>query len=208
MPHRSLPHVLVALLSIIFVYHPSGALAQVTLAAPQARYIEELKQRNDDYGPGCNGIGISVPLSVNMPDTISSRWAAGHSACIPGLRLVATCLGEIVAADRVIGCTIQVADGKAVGMLGCEQLTLITAADRFKPDPSLSDALGEGSEGGSRSCAEPRDLTPGATIAAAFFVPATESTGDLALMIDVDGSEVPVFLIPSGQLGAETLPDS
>jgi hypothetical protein len=174
--------------------------AQEDLAPSQARYIEELKQRNDGYGPGCNGIGISVPTEVNMPGAISSRWAAGHSACIPGMRLVATCLGEVVADDRIIGCTLRVADGEAAAALGCEQLTLITATDRFRPDPLLSDALGEGSEGASRSCSQPMSLALGATIAAAFIVPAAESTGDLALMIDVDGSEVPAFLIPSSQL--------
>jgi hypothetical protein len=173
------------------------------LAGPQARYIEELKQRNNDYGPGCNGIGISVPLSVDVPDPISTRWAAGHSACIAGLRLVTTCLGEIVAADRVIGCTLEVADGGTTGDLGCQQLTLITASARFHPDPSLSNTLAEGSNGGSHSCSEAVPLATGAAIAAAFSVPVIESAGDLALMIDIDGSEVPAFLIPSGQVDGE-----
>lgn len=187
---------------------PRIAHAQDEPGASQVRYIEELKQRNADYGPGCDGIGISVPTDVSMPADISSRWAAGHSACIPGMRLVMTCGGEIAGEDRVIGCTVQVADGQAVQTITCEQLTLITAVARFTPDATLSDALGEASEGGAASCSTPQNLTPGATVAAAFLVPATESTGDLALMIDVDGSEVPAFLIPAGQLGRTAPTDS
>jgi hypothetical protein len=67
----------------------------------------------------------------------------------------------------------------------------------------LSDTLGEASEGGSRSCSEPIDLTPGATIAAVFLAPASESTGDLAVTVDIDGAEVPAFLIPAGELSVE-----
>jgi hypothetical protein len=200
------------LLAVVLLIAHAGmsrvALAQEALATPQARYIEELKQRNDDYGPGCNGIGISVPIAVDMPAAISSRWAAGHSACIPGMRLVATCIGEVVAEDRVVGCTLRVADGQAAETIGCERLTLLTASTRFAPDPTLSDALAEGSEGGSGSCSEPRDLTPDTAIAAAFLAPAMESSGDLALLIDLDGSEVPAFLIPSGQLDVSPPADS
>jgi hypothetical protein len=85
---------------------------------------------------------------------------------------------------------------------------LITPSARVTPDATLSDALGEASEGGSRSCSEPQDIAAGATFAAAFLVPATESRGDLAVMIDVDGSEVPAFLIPAGQLDGELPPES
>ncbi|MBW3634711.1 MAG: hypothetical protein KY456_16960 [Chloroflexi bacterium] len=187
---------------------PRIALAQDDPSALQVRYIEELKQRNAVYGPGCNGIGISVPATQNMPVDITSRWAAGHSACIPDLRLVMACIGEVAGEDRVIGCTIQVADGQGDGTITCEQLTLITPSTRYTPDAVLSDALGEASEGGSRSCSEPVNLAPGATVAAAFLVPATSSMGDLAIMIDINGAEVPAFLIPAGQLGAEPPPQS
>src|SRR5215213_4040182 len=91
---------------------PRVAHAQDQPGPSQARYIEELKQRNAGYGPGCDGIGISVPAEVNMPADITSRWAAGHSACIPGMRLIMTCMGEVTGEERVIGCTLQVADGE------------------------------------------------------------------------------------------------
>ena len=195
---------LVALVSLLALGSmPRVAQAQDESSPSQARFIEELKQRNAFYGPGCNGIGISVPATQNMPVDITSRWAAGHSACIPDLRLVMTCTGEVAGEDRVISCTIQVADGQRDGTIACERLTLIAPDARFTPDTMLSDALGEASEGGSGSCTEPQDLTPGTTVAAAFLVPATESMGDLAVMIDVDGSEVPAFLIPAGQLSGE-----
>ncbi len=187
---------------------PRAALAQDEPGASQGRYIEELKQRNAGYGPGCDGIGISVPAEVNMPADITSRWAAGHSACIPGMRLIMTCLGEVTGEDRVIGCTLQVADGQRDETITCDQLTLIVPDARLTPDATLSDTLGDASEGGSRSCAEGIELTPGATVAAAFLVPAGESTGDLAVTVDVDGSEVPAFLIPAGQLSAEPFPES
>jgi hypothetical protein len=178
-------------------------LAQEGREGSQVRYIDELKQRNADYGPGCNGIGISVPQAVNMPADLTTRWVAGHSACIPGMRLIITCIGEVTGEDRVIGCTLQVADGEGEGTIACEQLTLIAPDARFAPDVMLSDTLGEASEGGSRSCSEPIEVTPGATVAAVFLVPASESTGDLAVTVDVDGSEVPAFLIPAGQLSAD-----
>lgn len=179
---------------------PGAVLGQTPTTPSEVRYIDELKQRNADYGPGCNGIGISTPRAVNMPADISTRWAAGHSACIPGMRLVMACIGEVVEADRLIGCTLQVADGQAPASIGCEQLTLLLPHDRVQPDPVLSDILSQGSEGGSVSCAEPRQLAAGTTIAAAYRVPAAETRGDLALMIDVDGSEVPAFLIPAAQV--------
>ncbi len=187
---------------------PRIAHAQDEPDASQVRYIEELKQRNADYGPGCDGIGISVPAEVNMPADITRRWAAGHSACVPGMRLVMTCIGEVTGEDRVIGCTLQVADGERDGTIACDQLTLIAPDARFMPDAMLSDTLGEASEGGSRSCSEPIQLTPGATVAAVFLVPASESSGDLAVTVDVDGSEVPAFLIPAGQLSADLLSES
>ena len=182
---------------------PRATLGQEIAGKSQVRYIAELKQRNAGYGPGCDGIGISVPAEVDMPTDISSRWAAGHSACIPGLRLIMTCMGEVTGEDRVIGCTLQVADGERDGTITCDQLTLIAPEARFTPDVMLSDALGEASEGGSRSCSEQIPLTPDATVAAVFLVPASASTGDLAVTIDVDGSEVPAFLIPAGQLSAD-----
>ena len=190
-----------------------GGTADITVARAQSvdaqvRYINELKQRNANYGPGCNGIGISVPDAVNMPDEISSRWAGGHSACVPGMRLVMTCAGEVAGEDRIIGCTVQVADGEAAATMACERFTLITPDARFTPDPVLSDILAEGSEGGSRSCSGAIEFAPGATVATAFLAPAAGSEGDLALMIDVDGSEVPAFLVPAGQLGLEPLADS
>ena len=187
---------------------PRAAQAQDEPGASQVRYIEELKQRNAGYGPGCDGIGISVPAEVNMPADITSRWAAGHSACIPGMRLIMTCLVDVTGEDRVIGCTLQVVDGQREGTITCDQLTLILPDARFTPDPTLSDALGEASEGGSRSCSERIELTPGATVSAVFLVPARESTGELAVTVDVDGSEVPAFLIPAGQVSAEPSPES
>jgi hypothetical protein len=187
---------------------PRITLAQDPPGASQARYIEELKQRNAGYGPGCDGIGISVPAEVDMPTDISSRWAAGHSACVPGMRLIMTCLGEVSGEDRVIGCTLQVADGERDGTISCDQLTLIAPDARFTPDAMLSDTLGEASEGGSRSCSERIPLTPGAAVAAVFLVPASGSAGDLAVTVDVDGSEVPAFLIPAGQLSADLLSES
>ena len=200
---------LVALVSLLTLGSmPRVALAQDESARSQVRYIEELKQRNAAYGPGCNGIGISVPATQNMPADITSRWAAGHSACIPDLRLVMACTGEVAGEDRVISCTMQVAEGEGVGTIACERLALIAPDARFTPDAMLSDALGEASEGGSRSCSEPHALAPGATVAAAFLVPATESMGDLAVTIDIDGSEVPAFLIPAGQLDGEPSPVS
>jgi hypothetical protein len=187
---------------------PNVAFAQGESSDSQVRYIEELKQRNAAYGPGCNGIGISVPTTVEVPADITSRWAAGHSGCIPGLRLVMACIGEVTSDDRVIACTLQVADGERDETVTCEQLTLIAPGARFTPDAKLSGDLGEASEGGSRSCSEPMNLTPGATVAAVFVVPASESTGDLAVMVDVDGAEAPAFLIPAGQLSAELPPGS
>ena len=119
------------------------------------------------------------------------------------MRLIMSCIGGVTGEDRVIGCTVQVADGQGEGTITCDQLTLIAPDARFTPDAILSATLGEASEGGSRSCSEHIELTPGATVAAAFLVPATESMGDLAVLIDVDGSEVPAFLIPAGQLSGE-----
>jgi hypothetical protein len=193
---------------LLFAAMPRATLAQDGSGASQIRYIEELKQRNAGYGPGCDGIGISVPADVDMPADITSRWAAGHSACVPGMRLIMTCMGEVTGEDRVIGCTLQVADSERDGIITCDQLTLIAPEARFTPDAMLSDALGEASEGGSRSCSEPMQLIPGATVAAVFLVPASASTGDLAVTIDVDGSEVPAFLIPAGQLSADLPPES
>ena len=187
---------------------PRTTHAQDTPGASQVRYIEELKQRNAGYGPGCDGVGVSVPAEVDMPADISSRWAAGHSACVPGMRLIMTCMGEVTGEDRVIGCTLQVADGERDGTISCDQLTLIAPDGRFTPDAMLSDTLGEASEGGSRSCSESIQLTPGATVAAVFLVPASGSAGDLAVTVDVDGSEVPAFLIPAGQLSADLPPES
>jgi hypothetical protein len=193
---------------LLLAVGPRIAHAQDEPAASQVRYIEELKQRNAAYGPGCDGIGISVPADVAMPADISSRWAAGHSACIPDLRLIATCISDVTGEDRVIGCTLQVADGQREGTIICDQLTLIAPDARFTPDSMLSDALGEASEGGSRSCSEPIELTAGASIAAVFLVAASGSDGDLAITVDIDGAEVPAFLIPAGQLSAESTPES
>jgi hypothetical protein len=186
----------VALLALAAGFAPAGAQE-----GSQLRYIEELKQRNADYGPGCNGIGISTPREVNMPADISTRWAGGHSACIPGLRLVAACIGEVSGSYRLIGCTLQVADGESAASLGCQQLTLIAPDTRLHPNPELSDILSGGSDGAAASCATPSQLASGATIAAAFRIPVARSPGDLALLIDLDGSEVPAFLIPASQLG-------
>jgi hypothetical protein len=191
------------LVCVLCICTPGITLAQEGPDGSQVRFIEELKQRNADYGPGCDGIGISVPAEVNMPADISSRWAAGHSACIPDMRLIMTCAGEVTGEDRVVSCTLQVADGQRDGAIGCDQLTLIVPDARFTPDAMLSDTLGDASEGGSRSCSEGIALTPGATVAAVFLVPASESTGDLAVTVDVDGSEVPAFLIPAGQLSGD-----
>jgi hypothetical protein len=138
---------------------------------------------------------------VNMPTDLTTRWVAGHSACIPGLRLVMICIGDVAGDDRIIGCTLLVADGTG-GSIACDGFTLIATDARFTADIELSDAVAEGAEGGSSSCAEPRELVPGATIAAGFVVPAAESMGDLGMLIAVDGSEVPAFLIPAGQLGS------
>lgn len=187
---------------------PRATRAQDIPGASQVRYIEELKQRNAGYGPGCDGIGISVPAAVNMPADITSRWAAGHSACVPGMRLIMTCMGEVTGEDRVIGCTLQVTDGERDETISCDQLTLIAPEARFTADTMLSDTLGDASEGGSRSCSERVQLTPGATVAAVFLVPASGSAGDLAVTVDVDGSEVPAFLIPAGQLSADLPPES
>jgi hypothetical protein len=191
------------LVCVLCICTPGITLAQEGPDGSQVRFIEELKQRNADYGPGCDGIGISVPAEVNMPADISSRWAAGHSACIPDMRLIMTCAGEVTGEDRVVSCTLQVADGQRDGAIGCDQLTLIVPDARFTPDAMLSDTLGDASEGGSRSCSEPIELTRGATVGAVFLVPASESTGDLAVTVDVDGSEVPAFLIPAGQLSGD-----
>jgi hypothetical protein len=204
MPHRH--RLLVAVVLALLTATAGRAQAQQAVATPQVRYIDELKQRNAAYGPGCDGIGISLPMTVNMPANTTGRWTAGHSACIPGMRLMMSCLGEVVVTDRIIGCTLRVADGQAAKALGCADLTLITPAARFSPDQALSDALAIGSEGGSLSCAKPRELTTGATITAAFSVPAAESEGDLAVLIDVDGSEVPAFLIPAAQVSGEATP--
>jgi hypothetical protein len=187
------------LVCLVGGWTPGVTLAQDVPPGSQIRYIDELKQRNADCGPGCNGVGISVPETVVVPDDLTSRWVGGHSACIPGLRLVMICIGEVADDDRVIGCTLQVADGEA-GTINCDGFTLITANARFAPDPELSGAVAEGSEGGSTTCAEPQALVPGATIAAAFVIPAAASTGDLGMLINVDGSEVPAFLIPAGQV--------
>jgi len=189
------------LVCVLCICTPGITLAQEGPDGSQVRFIEELKQRNADYGPGCNGIGISVPQAVNLPTDLTTRWVAGHSACIPGLRLIMICIGEVTGDDRVIGCTLLVADG-AAGSLACDGFTLIAPDARFTADPELSNAVAEGAEGGSRSCAEPRELVPGTTVAAAFVVPAAESMGDLGMLIAVDGSEVPAFLIPAGQLGS------
>ena len=196
------------LIALIFTLALGGmsrtASAQETGGQPQDRYIEELKQRNAAFGPGCNGIGISLTAQLSIPADITSRWAAGHSACTPDLRLVMACDGEVTGEDRVISCTIQVVEGQGDETLTCEQLTLIVPEARLMPDAMLSDMLSEASEGGSRSCSEPQELVPGATIAAVFLVPAAESVGDLAVMIDIDGAEVPAFLIPAGQLSGES----
>lgn len=188
-------------LAVALLALAAGAAPVRAQEGSQLRYIEELKQRNADYGPGCNGIGISTPSEVNMPADISTRWAAGHSACIPGLRLVAACIGEVSDNSRLIGCTLQVADGEAAASLGCQQLTLIAPDTRLRPNPELSDILSGGSGGSAVSCATPSPLASGAAIAAAFRIPVARSPGDLALLIDIDGSEVPAFLIPASQLG-------
>jgi hypothetical protein len=177
-----------------------STLAQDLGTPPQARYIAELKQRNADYGPGCNGIGISVPMTVDVPTDMTSRWAGGHSACMPDLRLVLTCGGEVAGEERVIACMLRVAEGQSDRTISCDQVTLLTPGGRYMPDATLSNAMAESSEGISRSCSEPGDLAPGATIALSFHAPAETSMGDLAILIDVDGAEVPAFLIPAGQL--------
>ncbi len=188
------------ILSIIIALMLPGVALARQAEDSQIRYINELKQRNTDYGPGCNGIGVSTPRAVSLPTDVSTRWAAGHSACIPGLRLVMACLGEVVADDRIIGCTILVAEGEAKGTLTCERLTLIAPEGRFQPDPRLSVALARGSEGIARPCSDAGNLETGAAIAAAFIAPADASAGDLALTIDIDGSEIPAFLIPASQV--------
>lgn len=183
-------------------------LAQEPGPLSQDRYITELKQRNADYGPGCNGIGISVPVTVDVPPDMTNRWAAGHSACTPGLRFVMTCGGEVAGDERVIACLLRIADGQSPRRIGCEQATLITPGGRYTPDAALSDAMAETGEAASRSCSEEPALAPGLTIALPFHAPANTSTGDLAVIIDVDGAEVPAFLVPAGQLTADSLPSS
>lgn len=188
---------------LVWVSVPGAALAQDPGEGSQLRYIAELKQRNADYGPGCNGVGISAPRSVAMPADLGTRWVAGHSACIPGMRLVMSCLGEVASDERVIGCVLQVADGEAAGEITCERITLIAPDARFGPDPALSEALSEGSEGAAPPCSAAGAWTTGAAAAAAFVVPAAASEGDLAVLVNVDGAEVPAFLIPAGQLGGD-----
>jgi hypothetical protein len=206
MLHRLSLFILISVLALGGI--PRSTVAQETGAESQYRYVVELKQRNAAYGPGCNGIGISVPVAVDMPADVTTRWAAGHSACIPDLQLVMACAGEVVGEERVIGCLLQVADGQTDRTVACEQLTLITPGGRYTPEPALSVAMAEASEGGSQSCSEPRALAPNVTIAVPFHVPATMSVGDLAVTIDVDGAEVPAFLIPAGQLNVESPSDS
>ena len=179
------------------------ALAQEVESPSQDRYIEELKQRNADYGPGCNGIGISVPMAVDVPADMTDRWAGGHSACTPSIRFVMACAGEIAGEERVIACMLRIAESQSDRSIDCEQLTLITAGGRYTADAALSDAMAEASEGAARSCSQPRQLAPGVTIAVPFHAPASTSMGDLAIMIDVDGAEVPAFLVPAGQLTIE-----
>ena len=200
---------LVILIALVALASTSGsARAQDPGRASQDRYIEELKQRNADYGPGCNGIGISVPVTVDVPADMSSRWAAGHSACIPGLRLVMACAGDVTGDERVIACTLRVAEGQSDRTIGCDQITLITPGGRYTPDASLSDAMADASEGASISCSNVRALSSGVTMSIPFYAPENTSRGDLAVMIDLDGAEVPAFLVPAGQLTIEELPDS
>jgi hypothetical protein len=119
-----------------------------------------------------------------------------------------TCAGEVTGDERVIACMLRVADGQSDHEIGCEQMTLITPGGRYASDAALSDAMAETSEGASQSCSEPRALVSGVTIAAPFHAPASTSTGDLAVIIDVDGAEVPAFLVPAGQLTIDPLASS
>jgi hypothetical protein len=192
--------IVISLLTLAGTVRPALAQMQDQDAPSQARYIAELKQRNAAYGPGFNGIGISIPVTVEAPADMTSRWAAGHSACTPGLRFVMTCAGDSAGDERVIACLLRVAEGQSDRTLDCDQLTLITPGGRYTADAALSDTMAATGEGASRSCEEPQALAPGLTIAAPFHAPVNTSMGDLAVMIDVDGAEVPAFLIPAGQL--------
>jgi hypothetical protein len=193
---------------LIVTVIPQPAAAQEESAAPQLRYIEEIKQRNADYGPGCDGIGVTVPPTVEMPAEITSNWVASHSACVPGLRLVMTCLGDIVGEERIIGCTLQVADGQAEAALSCDRFTLLLPEDRLTPDETLSEILGQGSDGTAQPCSEAGSFDSGATVALAFQAPGSEPAPDAAILIDLDGSEVPAFFVPASQLDRVTPPDS
>lgn len=185
---------------------PMGAAGAQTPEATQQRYINELKQRNADYGAGCNGIGVSLPGTVAMPADLTTRWVGGHSACVPGMRLMMSCRGDVIGDERIVGCLVHVAEGESRAEATCDTLTLITPYARFHPDPTLSRILGEGSESGARACDVPNAFTQDLTLAAAFSLPAVSSTGDLAILLDIDGSEVPAFLIPATQLGLEDAP--
>jgi hypothetical protein len=206
MPYRRTLLIVVTLLALAGTSRP--LTAQDLQSPSQARYIEELKQRNAGYGPGCNGIGISVPVTVDVPPDVPNRWVAGHSACTPGLRFVMTCGGEVTGEERVIACMLRIAEGQSERTLGCEQFTLITPGDRYTADAALSDAMAATSDGASQSCSSPVALAPGVTIAAPFHAPASTSAGDLAVIIDVDGAEVPAFLVPAGQLAIDLQPTS
>ncbi|MDQ2654799.1 MAG: hypothetical protein M3Z20_17330, partial [Chloroflexota bacterium] len=117
MPYGRLLLIVITILALAGTSRP--AMAQEPGTQAQDRYIAELKQRNADYGPGCNGIGIAVPVTVDVPPDMTNRWAAGHSACTPGLRFVMTCGGEVAGEERVIACLLRVAEGQSDRTLGC-----------------------------------------------------------------------------------------
>lgn len=176
--------------------------AQPAAAASQERYIVELGQRNASYGPGCNGIGVALPPPAGLPAEPTPRWVDGHAACTPGLRLTSSCVGTIAGGDRLVGCTIVAVDGTTPKPLGCADYTLLTFGGRFAGDAAASDAAAK-ADPRQVSCAPPAPLAPGKPVAVAFTLPATPTGGEMALMIDVDGTEAPDFLIPAVQLGGE-----
>ena len=181
---------------------PLAVRAQPAADESQERYIVELGQRNASYGPGCNGIGIALPPPAGLPAEPTPRWIDGHAACANGLRLTSSCVGAVAGDNRLVGCTIIAVEGSTPKPLGCDAYTLLTLGGRFKGDPTASDAAAK-ADPRQVSCAQPAPLAPGKPVAVAFTLPAATTGGQMALMIDVDGTEAPDFLIPAVQLGGE-----
>jgi len=165
--------------------------------------VGDLIHRKTNLGLECRNIGYSVPTLDRFPRNPAPGWAAYQSACVPGFRLVMSCLGERIGEDRLIGCTMAVPEGQANVAGSCDRFALLAGETRTAPEPVLTDALASGSPEILPCTANP-PMAGNTRVGVAFLVPADVSNSHVAVEVALDG-EPAAFIVPSYEIAGGLL---